>query len=144
MKNIILNQNSFAIVDDEDFEFLNQWKWSMDGKGYACHQGMKMHRVITDAPANMFCDHINGNRLDNRKCNIRFVTNKQNIWNQKKKSTNTSGYKGVSFQNGKWHSKITANGKQYHIGYYETKEEAAKAYDEKAKELHGDYARTNF
>jgi len=144
MKKIPLTQGKFALVDDDDFEYLSQWKWSVDGKGYAVRGcGIKMHRLIMGAPADFFCDHINGVRLDNRKENLRLVTNKQNLWNRGKASNNTSGYKGVNFQNGKWHVSIMASGIKYHFGCFETKEKAAAVYNEKAKEIHGEYARIN-
>ena len=94
----------------------------------------------------MHVDHINGNPLDNRKSNLRICTNAENQRNRGVNKNNTSGYKGVCWakQNKKWKARIKHNGKLIHLGYYKDKEEAARAYDKKAKELHGEYAYLNF
>jgi len=150
MKKIPLTRNSFALVDNEDFEYLSQWHWFLSGKGYAERYNgqkkspIKMHSQIMNTPNGLFCDHINGNRLDNRKSNLRLVTNQQNLCNRGKASNNTSGYKGVSFQCKKWYAKITSFGKQHHLGSFKEKIDAARAYDKAAKELHGEFARLNF
>ena len=94
--------------------------------------------------------HINGNKLDNRKCNLRFVTVQQNCFNSKKKKSpvgaaNPSPYKGVTWRNdrGKWRSCITVNGRRIYLGLFETAQEAALVYNEAAVKYHGDYAKLN-
>ncbi len=105
-----------------------------------------MHRLIMDAPKGMEVDHINGNSLDNRKSNLRICTRSQNQRNSGPLKNNTSGYKGVVRYHRikKWAARIKHNSKSIHIGCYDDKEEAARARDKKAKELHGEYAYLNF
>ena len=128
-----------------------------DGSWHTCPNGNKrkrqttlsIHRLIMDAPKGMEVDHINGNPLDNRKSNLRICTRSENERNKGPLKNNTSGYKGVTRQsrinkNDKWRAQIRHNSKLIVIGLYEDKEEAARAYDKKAKELHGEYAYLNF
>lgn len=92
-----------------------------------------------------FIDHIDGDRSNNKLCNLRSVTQAQNTYNQRKsKAETTSRYKGVSAVGKKWRANIDFDHKRIHIGYYPTEEEAARAYDTKAKELHGEHACLNF
>lgn len=103
MKKIVLTKGAYATVDDEDFEWLNKWKWSLSSVGYAVrvvggrkHQRMLlMHRVIMKTSSGMFTDHINRNRLDNRRRNLRNVSPSQSLYNTKLRKDNTSGAKGV-------------------------------------------------
>jgi len=110
----------------------------------------KLHRLIINAPKGMHADHINGNTLDNRKENLRLCTCAQNQWNRGPNKNNKSGFKGVSTRArfaGKskpWKAAIMVNRKTIQIGFYATPEEAARAYDIKAKELHGEFAYLNF
>lgn len=154
MKRIPLTQGKFAIVDDEDYEWLNQWKWTLnrcgkDGKYlYAGREAngkqIRMHRQILGLTKNdpEMADHINHNGLDNRKCNVRICSNQQNQANSKRKNVGSSKYLGVRWHNNKWAASIGK--KRSHIGYYKNEIDAAKAYDKKAKELFGEYAHTNF
>jgi hypothetical protein len=141
------NQGKFAIVDDEDFEWLNQWDWTavsthrLNG-GYAMRMAngktILMHRLIMRAPEGVEIDHVNGNGLDNRRGNLRFATPEQNQHNRSRNSNNKSGYKGVIFDknSGKWKMYITA--------LYETPEEAARMYDQLARIAFGEYSKPNF
>ena len=117
-----------AIIDLDDIERVKDYKWYMDGRGYAfCGTTRKLlHRLIINAPKNKMVDHINHNRLDNRKSNLRICTSSQNNMNRSKTSRNTSGYVGVCYKPkiNKWQAYITVNKKSIHLGYYNTPEEA--------------------
>lgn len=152
-----------VLVDDEDFEELNQydWFWSVSkGKGYvrrAYKQDGKiitvyMHRVINKTPKDMVTDHKNGNTLDNRKSNLRSCTQGQNVHNSKgpklnnKREAPKSKYKGVYPTSKKakgnykpWCALI----KRMHLGRFDTEIEAAIAYNKKAIELFGEFAVIN-
>lgn len=157
MKKIKLNTGKYALVDDEDFTELNQFMWYEDTYGYAVRKPwvrggkgksklIKMHRVvmgITDK--NIHIDHVNRNGLDNRKKNLRKATRNQNQWNCGVSKNNKSGYKGVCLdkRRGTWKAEIMAEGKKYYLGAFKTPEEAARAWNEKAKELHGEFAFQN-
>jgi len=108
---------------------------------------VRIHNLILDhvtRESKLVVDHINGNVLDNRKCNLRVCTPAENARNITKRRKNTSGYTGVSKNGKKWQASIKRNRKTYHIGSFEDKEEAARARDLKAIELHGDFASLNF
>ncbi len=163
MKKIPLTQNRFALVDDEDFERLSRHKWCA-----VCHSGIYyamreqhlsgsgknrkrktilMHRLIMNAKKEQQIDHRNGSGLDNRKQNLRFCTQSQNNMNQKPSQSSTSSrFKGVSWkkENKKWVAYITKSRQRHHVGYFNSEIEAAEAYDKRAKELFGEFARTNF
>ena len=153
-RKILLTQDKIALVDIEDYKYLNQFKWcavkdNKNGFFYAARKGKKsllrMHRVIMNNPKNMHIDHINSNSLDNRRKNLRICFRAQNQMNRGKQLNNTSGYKGVYWNKvwNKWLSAINIKKKQKHLGYFPTKEKAALAYNEAAKKYHGDFARLN-
>lgn len=156
MKRIPLTQGEYAIVDDEDYEWLRQWKWfakrdkntfyaaRLTGK-WPKQKTIRMHRQILNVPSNFEVDHVNHNGLDNRRCNIRICTSAQNHHNQLPYKNHSSQYKGVYWSKAKkkWHSSIHSNRKRIHIGYCNNEIDAAKAYDAKAKELFGEFALTN-
>lgn len=158
MKEIPLTQGLVALVDDEDYEELMQYKWHACKHKYTYyafrnHQvypgyriSVRMHRQIMRAQANEIIDHINGNGLDNRKENLRIVSSSQNAANRRAHAGSKSRFKGVSWhkQHGKWAAYICYNYKHKHIGLFRDEIEAAIAYDRKAIELFGEYARTNF
>lgn len=136
---IPLSAGKFAIVDTEDFEYLNQWKWSYSGAGYARRVVQKnnnqtniyMHRLISKTPARMVTDHINGDKLDNRKSNLRVCNHAQNIRNHKLQINNTSGFIGVSkTKGGRWRAYSGSRNKVQHLGVFDSSVEAAKARDE--------------
>ncbi len=108
-----------------------------------------MHRFIMNADITTLVDHKNRDTLDNRKCNLRLCTKSENMRNRAMSKNNQSGYKGVRyFPFGRrktkfWKAQIVFNHKYIHIGYYHTKEEAALAYNTKAKELFGEFACLN-
>lgn len=152
MRKIRLTKGQYAIVDDEDYCWLNQWKWYC-AHGYAVRTiydfgkpyQLRMHRLLIDIPRGRDTDHINGNPLDNRRCNLRSATRSQNVSNAFSLKQNNSGYKGVSWKkaNKKWCAQIRFNNKVYHIGLFVKIEDAAKAYNETAEKFFGQYAYLN-
>ncbi|OQR57428.1 AP2 domain-containing protein [Bacillus sp. CDB3] len=149
MKEIQLTKGNVALVDDEDYEKLMQNSWCYQSPGYAARRRNKrielMHRVIMNAKKGEQVDHIDMNRLNNQKENLRIVNNSQNGMNKLVQNNSTSGYKGVSWrkERNKWEAYINKDNKRYKLGYFENKNEAAEAYNKKAIELHGQYATLN-
>ena len=149
MKLIPLTQGMFAMVDDDDYEELIKFKWYY-ANGYACrklsrklgHITILMHLELLGASS--FAkqgDHKNGNPLDNRRNNLRPATKPQQSFNKKLRSDNSTGFKGVSIDKGRFRARIHINKKEILIGYYDTAEKAYEAYCEAAKKYHGDFAR---
>jgi len=157
MKEIVLSKGMTAIVDEDDFERLNQFKWyanyinrylyarrniRINGKWASC---ISMHREIMNPPAGMVVDHINHNTLDNRKENLRICTIKQNCQNRRSRTKTKTNFKGVTFsdEKGKFRSRINYNGKRVHLGYFDCKVEAARTYNQAATKFYGEYAKLN-
>jgi len=140
----------FTLVDDEDFEFLSQWKWHFNNAGYAIRslkggkEKILLHREILNTPKGMDTDRINGNKLDNRRENLRIATRSQNMRNISKLSTNKSGYRGVRSSGKNWQAEIWIKGKSKYLGTYLTKKEAALAYNEAAKNECYEFSKLNF
>lgn len=137
-------------MDDEDFEKLNKYSWSFC-VGYARRsepeKGSKkinkflMHREIMNNPKGKIIDHINGDRLDNRRCNLRECSKSQNGANRV--SRGTSKYLGVYLKNNTWDSCMTVNRKSIFLGSFEKEEDAAIAYNKGAIKYHGEFAKLN-
>jgi hypothetical protein len=155
-KEIKLTKGMYALVDIDDYERLNKFKWQTQVNyktNYAItsigpkakRTTLRMHRLILGVKSNQIVDHINGNGLDNRKINLRMTTEKNNHFNRRIGTNNTSGYKGVSYYKAKqaWIAYIGAECKLIHLGYYKNKEEAAKAYNKAAIKYHGEFASPN-
>lgn len=149
MKEIKLTQGQFAIVDDDDFDYLNQWKWyavKHRNTFYATRMEKRkhihMHRVIMHVCPKLITDHIDHNGLNNQKSNLRACTSSQNKMNVLPMSN--TGYLGVYYQGNLIRAKIRVNGNSIHIGCYPSLEQAARAYDIKAKEYFGEFANLNF
>jgi hypothetical protein len=147
---IPLSQGKSAIVDFEDYEYLVQWKWYYTNKGYASKRKDKnghsfMHRFVMNVMDDMQVDHKFGDRLDNRKNNLRICTNAQNQHNSSIQKNNKSGYKGVSWhkKSKKWKAKMQFSGRDIHLGYFICPIEAAKAYNKAAIENYGEFAWLN-
>lgn len=150
---ISLSQGLYALVDGEDYPFLVKYKWyahKIDKNVYAKRYGkgnkkIAMHRDIMKPLPNFQVDHINGGGLDNRKQNLRIATSAQNKHNQKIRKTGSSQYKGVCWDKdqNKWRASIRHNKKSIYLGLFNTQIKAAKAYDQKARELFGEFAHTN-
>lgn len=149
MKKIELTRGKVALVDDCDFEFLKQFRWFYATNGYAVRNEkdtqVYMHRVVKMTPRGKETDHINGNKLDNRRENLRECSGAENRWNKGAHRDSASGYKGVFFykKTGKWEVQIMAKGRRHHLGYFIEKIEAAKAYNAAAIRLHGDFVKLN-
>lgn len=144
---IALTKGYFAIIDIEDYPEISRHSWHIKtgggGNMYACRTSDKMyrmHRQLLNAPKGMDVDHINGNGLDNRRCNLRIATRAQNMQNMKPKN----GFKGVAAHKNKWRAEIRANNKRHYLGLFSSPELAAVAYDKAAIFHCGEFARLNF
>lgn len=157
MKKIKLNRDKFALVDDQDFEYLNQFSWRLNtSKDQFCIYAMRriqknnkvtrilMHREIINAPFGTSVDHIDGNTLNNQRCNLRIATMSQNLANQRK-TRGTSKYMGVSYHKGaaKFEAYVTCKGIRYYLGLFENEIQAAQARNIKAVQLFGSFAKLN-
>jgi len=153
-KEIPLTKGKMAIVDDDDFERVSKRSWYYHPNGYAINiervMGHKktvyMHRFIIGDIGRLQVDHQNGNKLDNRKSNLRPCTVNENQANSGKRKKNTSGYCGVSRQGGtkEWYAKIGFNKNTIWLGSYDTPDAAARAYDAAARVAFGEFAKLNF
>ncbi len=144
MRTITLASGESSRVDSQDYDRINSYKWrNVHGYAMTGSKTRSMHRTILGAPVGMTVDHINGDRLDNRRINLRLCTQIQNQGNKRIPSNNSSGYKGVTKFNNKWRAMIGVRGNMAHIGLYNTKEDAALAYDCAAIQIFGEYARCN-
>ncbi len=157
MKKIKLTNGQFTLVDDDMYEYLKQWNWGVDkntgyvrivkwikgGKGKQIT--IYMHRLILGVSGGKVADHVNRDKLDNRRVNLRICTQRQNCMNQAGSKNGSSEFKGVGFfkRDKNWHAQIMVNRKQIHIGYFGSEIDAAKAYNDKAKEYFGEFAYLN-
>lgn len=158
MKKVPLSQGKVSLVDDEDYALVSKFKWyAWKGRVtfYAVRTFTKpngkrgrvyLHRFILEADGCKQVDHHNHDGLDNRRSNLRLCSASENQSNRKMQKNNSSGFRGVFWdkRNKKWMAMIQWENKKTTIGRYLEKTQAARAYDIRAKELHGDFARLNF
>lgn len=154
MRKLPLGHNLFALVDNEDFEYLNQFKWHYTN-GYPARwirkyerqaskderTILRLHRAIMKPPENMLVDHINHNKLDNRKENLRICNKSQNCMNRHKRSDNTTGYAGITrVRSGRYVVRVGFEGKRIHLGTFDILDEAIYARRNAEKKYHGEFA----
>ena len=157
-KKIKLTKGKVALVDDSDYEYLSQWKWYCSSNDYAVRtqhvrlgrnnytgKRIYMHREILNSPDNMFTDHIDMDKLNNQRVNLRIATASQNAGNMKSKPLSSSKYKGVCLDKSKnkWMATICRNGIHTTLGIFHKEEDAALAYNNAAIEFYGEFARLN-
>jgi hypothetical protein len=159
MKEIKLTQGYVTLVDDDDFEYLNQFKWHVaivrnkyiyaikvikkDGK----YKRIKLTNFLLNPPDGYVVDHKDRNTLNNTRENLRICLPKENGRNISKTLKNTTSiYKGVVYHKGNksWEARIKIDGKRIYLGNFKNEEDAAMAYDKKAIELHKEFASLNF
>jgi hypothetical protein len=153
-KLIPLTRGFSAIVDDADFDWLSLWRWLILGDRYAARfekiensrKLVLLHRFIMNAPAQMEVDHINRNKLDCQKSNLRLATRAQNMRNKAKRhgAKTSASFKGVWHEHQLWSAAICVNNKNLYLGLYATEIDAAHAYDAAARTHHGEFACLNF
>lgn len=160
MKEIVLtNHDKPVLVDDEDYERLIKYRWTYGGgdvpeRNYAIRNyrigdddwtHRRMHRMILNAKKRQIIDHIDGNRLNNQKSNLRICTNAENIHNQTISKNNKTGYKGVRFNKAlkKYQGQICHDKKVYYLGTFDNPIDCALAYNQMALKLYGKFARLN-
>lgn len=153
-KTIPLTQGLNAVVDDEDFEALNRFRWHANAHGYAARMARRngkrivilMHWHVCWSPPGTVVDHINGNRLDNRRSNLRACTRAQNNTNRRmSRQGRSSQFRGVCWRTHAkaWKAYIKHERKQMHLGYFKDERAAAQAYNDAALRLFGEFALLN-
>ena len=149
MKLLLPDSVYSTLLDDEDYERLKHVRWYRSVLGYAMGRMdgkvTYLHRAVLQAPSDALVDHINHDKLDNRKCNIRLCTDHESHGNMKPQRRSKSGYKGVFpvSKSTSWRAQLNAYGETKYLGCFETKEEEAKAYNKAAKEHFGEFAWLN-
>ena len=165
MKKIPLTQGKFALVDDEDYEWLMKWKWfarkdernfyaarnqskkNGETKNKKSRRLVSMHKVILKPRWNKLTDHIDGDGLNNQRDNLRSVTYSQNAMNRRKRKKTASSFKGVfsvsGYKGKKWIAKIRINQKLKYLGISSSEVFCARLYNEAAIKNFGEYARPN-
>lgn len=147
---IPLSDGHYAYVDAADYPRLRRWHWCALSSGYAARYEkgklVYMHRQILQPPQGAIVDHSDGNRVNNCRSNLRLCTRQENMHNKRKNGHSASQFKGVGYLkwHRKWYARICCMGERIWLGYFAEEVEAARAYDRKAVELFGEFARLNF
>lgn len=150
-----LSRGYVAFIDAADADLVLPYKWYArphrrtvyairnTRRENGSHTTQSLHRLLTGYART---DHINGDGLDNRRSNLREVTHGQNNQNSRRRLDNLATFKGVGWDKHRaaWRARINVDGKRCHVGFFPTAEEAARAYDSAAREMHGEYAALNF
>jgi hypothetical protein len=145
-------QGSVALIDEEDLSVLSGFRWHLSAAGYAVRNlpgrgkgSVLMHRQILNAPTGFEVDHVNGNRVDNRRSNLRLASHAENSRNQGRRSTNKSGSKGVHWDSSRrrWAVELKKDRRKIYVGRYSSIEAATAAYDVAVVKYHGSFARPN-
>lgn len=150
MATVQIARGGEVVVDEDNIELVRQYRWYPVSAGLttyagACIDGKTayLHRIIACTPDGMDTDHIDGNGLNNLRSNLRVVSHRMNVA-RRRTAVGPSGFRGVHItRSKKFSAKIEAEGKRYWLGVYEKAEDAARAYNAKATELFGEYARLN-
>jgi len=145
-------EGKVALCDDADYALLSQYRWHVNSDGYVRTYWRKpgirsttiqMHLLLIDEKGGRYKDHRDGNKLDNRRANLRPCTQQENSFNRRMHRNNKSGYKGVVQRKGKWAAFVHKDRRQTFLGLYDTPELAAAAYNGAARALFGAFARLN-
>lgn len=156
MREIPLTRGHVAILDDEDFDRFAAFRWHANVQGVCIYarrcvrldgrqRSEYLHRAVLDAPKHLVVDHVNGNTLDNRRANLRLLTQPENCRNHGPRH-GTSAFKGVRWHYlyQRWYAQIGVAGQNLHLGVFDNEEDAARAYDAAALIHFGGLARLNF
>jgi len=149
VRRIMMSGGQFVLVDAADYEWLSRHKWS-SRNGYATRRAgrrlLYMHREIMNPPPGMVVDHIDGNKPNNCRSNLRICTRQENLQNRPKRIDCVSRFKGVHYhkRSGKWHAQADLAGEYFRTRLFADEVEAARAYDRLAVELFGEFAYLNF
>lgn len=158
MKQIQLTKGQVALIDDEDFDDISQYRWfavaprqkDYTHSWYAATKtggrNISMHQLLMNPPIGSCADHIDHNGLNNRRSNLRITTTRENSWNTNKHKNCTSKFKGVAWnrEKSKWQVRICINGKEKHLGWFHNEIEGANLYDFVAIQFFGPFAKVNF
>jgi len=145
--------NHEVLFDDEDFDLISKYNWEIRDGGYVVgrlkgskkRSSIRMHRLILNlSDPKIITDHINHNKLDNRRENLRICSPAQNSYNKQKHQRNTTGFKGVYCEDIAFVANIGVDNKLIRIGRFNHKEDAARAYDSAAIHFFGNFAHLNF
>jgi hypothetical protein len=155
-RKIELTRGFEAIIDDEDFERVSKYKWRANVTSWGTYavtwmriegrgQHVYLQRFLLGLPRDKLITFANGDKLDNRRINLKYTTRSKSQMGRPRRSNNRTGFKGVSFNKAaeKYKSYIKKDGKLHYLGLHATAKEAAAAYNEKAKELYGEFAGLN-
>lgn len=153
-REIALTQGKIALVDEADYDTVAKYKWSAYRRGRTFYAEtasrkpdgtpttLQMHRLILSSAPRVGVDHIDGDGLNNQRHNLRPASNAENQRNSRRRTDNTTGYKGVTRRRARFRAQIRVDGKRIYLGSFDTPQAAYEAYCRAASELHGEFART--